>query len=289
MKIGIGLPNLIPGVPGRRLIEWAVRAEERGFSSLVTTDRVVYPGYDPLFALGIAAAVTTSVRLVTDVLLVPLRSPGMLARDAATVYDASGGRLVLGVAPGVRADDFVVAERDFGARFRRFEGDLELMQRVWSGEAVPGTDRSPLAQPLPPGGVPLLMGGFSDSAIERTVRWATGWAAPSLGPEHVLPFAARVRAAWSAAGRRGNPEIVVMARFGIGDDVAEASRTTTRDYFAVLGDESAEQLAEDVPRDQKAVTAIVEQYADAGVDELVFNPTVAELSQVDRLADACLG
>jgi alkanesulfonate monooxygenase SsuD/methylene tetrahydromethanopterin reductase-like flavin-dependent oxidoreductase (luciferase family) len=287
MKIGIGLPNLIPGVPGRRLVEWAVRAEERGFSSLVTTDRVVYPGYDPLFALGVAASVTTRIRLVTDVLVLPLRSPGMLARDSAAVYDVSGGRLVLGVAPGVRADDFVVAERDFGVRFRRFEKDLELMRRVWQGEPVTGTDRSPLARPLPPGGVPLLMGGFSDGAIERTVRWATGWAAPSLSPEDVLPFAGRVQDAWRAAGREGKPEIVVMTRFGIGDDVADVSRETTRDYFAIMGDEAADHLAEDVARDSKAVAAIVQEYADAGVDELIFNPTVAELSQVDRLADSC--
>jgi alkanesulfonate monooxygenase SsuD/methylene tetrahydromethanopterin reductase-like flavin-dependent oxidoreductase (luciferase family) len=287
MKIGIGLPNLIPGVPGRRLVDWAARAEECGFSSLVTTDRVVYPGHDPLLALGLAAAVTTRVRLLTDVLLVPLRSPGMLARDAATVYQASSGRLVLGVAPGVRPDDFVVAERDFAARFRRFEGDLEVMRRVWQDQPVTGTERSPLTGPLPPDGVPLLMGGFSDSAIERTVRWATGWAAPSLSPDDVLPFAERVREAWRAAGRPGQPEIVVMTRFGIGDDVTAVSRETTRDYFAILGEEVAGQLAEDVARDQKAITAIAEQYADAGVDELIFNPTVAELSQVDRLADAC--
>src|ERR1700761_1795952 len=109
MKIGIGLPNLIPDVPGRRLVDWAIRAEQFGFSSLVTTDRVVYPGFDPLVALGLAAAVTKDIRLVTDVMVVPLRSPGILARDAATVYDVSEGRLVLGVAPGVRADDFAVA------------------------------------------------------------------------------------------------------------------------------------------------------------------------------------
>lgn len=289
MKIGIGLPNLIPDVPGRRLVDWAIRAEQLGFSSLVTTDRIVYPGFDPLIALGLAAAVTKNIRLVTDVMVVPLRSPGILARDAATVYDVSAGRLVLGVAPGVRADDFAVAERDFGERFRRFDGDLELMRQVWAGKPVTGTDRSPLARPLPGDGVPLLMGGFSDNAIKRTVRWATGWAAPSLSPDDVLPFAERVREAWQAAGRQGRPEIVAMTRFGIGDDVTAVSRETTRDYFAIMGDEVAGQLAEDVARDPEAVTAIIDRYAQAGIDELIFNPTVPDLSQVDRLAAACFG
>jgi alkanesulfonate monooxygenase SsuD/methylene tetrahydromethanopterin reductase-like flavin-dependent oxidoreductase (luciferase family) len=287
MRIGIGLPNLIPDVPGQRIAEWAIRAEARGFSSLVTTDRVVYPGHDPLLSLALAAAVTSRVRLLTDVLLAPLHSPGMLARDAATVYQASGARLALGVAPGVRQDDFVVAEREFHARFRRFDADLELMHRVWQGKPVPGTDRSPVSRPLPAGGVPLLIGGFSDGAIQRIVRWGSGWVAPSLGLADVLPFAERVRAAWREAGRSGDPEIVAMTRFGIGADVAAMSRESARDYFAILGDELAEVFAEDAARDEETVREIIGQYAAAGIDELIFNPTVAELSQVDRLADAC--
>jgi alkanesulfonate monooxygenase SsuD/methylene tetrahydromethanopterin reductase-like flavin-dependent oxidoreductase (luciferase family) len=58
MKIGIGLPNTIPGVPGGQLVAWAQRAEERGFSGLATIDRVAYPNYDSLTALAAAAGAT---------------------------------------------------------------------------------------------------------------------------------------------------------------------------------------------------------------------------------------
>ncbi|HEX6352550.1 LLM class flavin-dependent oxidoreductase [Actinophytocola sp.] len=289
MKIGIGLPNVIPDVPGRVLVDWAARAEAAGFSSLVTTDRVVYPGYDPLLALGAAAAVTSRIRLVTDVLVGPVRSPVLLAKDAAGVYEISEGRLVLGVGPGVRSDDFTVAERDFTGRFSRFERDLGIMRRVWSGEPAEGTDRSPLPRPLPADGVPLLMGGFSDGCIRRAVEWGIGWAAPSLPPDDVVPFAARVREAWSAAGRSGEPEIIAMARFGIGPDVLTESRNSVRDYFSILGPEQAELFADDAARDTEAVQAMIGKYAESGVDELVFNPTVARVSQVDRLAEACFG
>ena len=289
MEIAIGLPNVIPDVPGDRLPAWAARAEERGFSALVVTERTVYPGYDPLLSLAAAAAVTRRIRLVTDVVVAPLRSPAMLAKDAAGVWEISGGRLTLGVAPGVRADDFVAAERRFGRRFARFDEDLSVVRAIWKGEPAPGTDRSPLARPLPGDGVPLLIGGFSDGAIERTVRWGIGWAAPSLAPDDVIPFAGRVRAAWRAAGRAGDPRIVVMARFGIGADVADVSRATARDYFSVLGPELAEVFAGDAAHDRAEVRAVIDRYAAAGVDELVFNPTAPELSQVDRLADACFG
>jgi hypothetical protein len=46
MKIGIGLPNTVPGTPGGLLVDWAMRAEERGFAGLATIDRIVYPSHD---------------------------------------------------------------------------------------------------------------------------------------------------------------------------------------------------------------------------------------------------
>ena len=63
MEVGIGLPATIPGVERRQLLEWARRAEARGFSSLGTIDRIVYPNYESLIALAAAAAVTERIGL----------------------------------------------------------------------------------------------------------------------------------------------------------------------------------------------------------------------------------
>ena len=65
MEIAIGLPNAVPDVDGESLVEFARRADRRGFSSLGTIDRLAYPNYDPLVALGAAAAVTDRIRLAT--------------------------------------------------------------------------------------------------------------------------------------------------------------------------------------------------------------------------------
>ena len=71
MKIGIGLPTTIPGVRRDQVLEWARRADDAGFSTLGTLDRLIYPNYEPLVALGGVAAVTERIGLMTAVLLLP--------------------------------------------------------------------------------------------------------------------------------------------------------------------------------------------------------------------------
>ena len=59
MRIGVGLPNVVPGTPGKTMIEWARNAEQFGFSSLATIGRLVFPSYEELISLTAAAAVTS--------------------------------------------------------------------------------------------------------------------------------------------------------------------------------------------------------------------------------------
>src|SRR5947207_13399691 len=113
MKIGIGLPNPIPGVNGRVIVEWAQRAEERGFSTLATIDRIAYPSYESLVVLAAAAGATERIGLLTNVLLGPTRNPVLLAKEAASLDRLSGGRFTLGASVGGREDDFTVTGMEF--------------------------------------------------------------------------------------------------------------------------------------------------------------------------------
>ncbi|MFB7474706.1 LLM class flavin-dependent oxidoreductase [Kitasatospora sp. NPDC056184] len=278
MKISIAFPNTIPGASGRLQWQWAVRAEERGFSTVAATHRLRYPGHEPLPVLAAAAAVTSRIGLSTNILVAPLTTAEVLAKEAATLASLAEGRFVLGLGPGVRSDDFTAADRAYGGRARVFEEQLAELARLRGKDGDTG-----LPGPVPP----VLVGGLSEHAVRRAARWADGWTAPGVEPALVAPTVRRVHEEWAAAGREGRPRLVALSRFWLGEDVAEEAAGFVRDYFGVLGDE-AESFVAKTPRSPERIREQIAELADAGFDEVVFHPTAAHLSQVDRLADAVL-
>src|ERR687896_905387 len=146
----MGLPNTVLDVPGRLVLDWARRAEERGFSSLATIDRIAYPSYDSLTVLTAAAAATDRIGLLTNILLGPAYNPVQLAKVTASLDQLSGGRLTLGLGVGSRADDYQVAGRSFEDRGRRFDAAPELLPQAWRGGAG-GRRPVPGGPPNPPG------------------------------------------------------------------------------------------------------------------------------------------
>ena len=285
MDIGIGLPATISGVQGGQLLEWARRAEARGFSTLGTIDRLVYGNYEPLIALAAAAAVTERIRLATTIMIAPYRANGALvAKQAATVHHLSGGRLVLGAAVGGREDDYTASGVDFHTRGRRFDAMLDEWRRVWAGEDV-GTAGG--IGPAPPGGgPPVLIGGRADVAFERAARHA-GWAMGGGTPDQFTAGAAKLREAWEAAGRDGEPRTLALAYFALGDDAKAAADRYLLDYYGFLG-EAASMVAGSAATDAATDAGYVEAFRQAGLDELVLVPCDPDPGQVDLLADAVL-
>src|SRR5215210_9325725 len=109
MNIGIGLPATIPGTSSSLVLDWAKRADAGPFSSLGIIDRLVYPNYEPLVTLAAAAGATRRIRVMTTVLLAPLRHATILAKQAASLDALSGGRFTLGLSVGGREDDYRAA------------------------------------------------------------------------------------------------------------------------------------------------------------------------------------
>jgi alkanesulfonate monooxygenase SsuD/methylene tetrahydromethanopterin reductase-like flavin-dependent oxidoreductase (luciferase family) len=284
MEIGIGLPNPVPGTPGRAMLDFARRAEERGFAALATIDRVAFPNYDSLTTLAAAAGATTRIRLTTNILLAPVYPPVLLAKTAASLDQLSGGRLTLGLAPGGRPDDYAVVGRDVHTRGRDFDASLELMHRAWRGEPVAGSPEPVTPSPVRDGAIPILIGGAGDAALRRVVTWGAGWTVGGGGAEMAAGFATRVRTAWEEAGRAGEPRFAALSYFSLGADAEEASNAYLRHYYAFLGP-YADQIAGSALRSPEAIRATVLAFTEIGCTDLFLVPTTAAPDQVDRLAD----
>jgi alkanesulfonate monooxygenase SsuD/methylene tetrahydromethanopterin reductase-like flavin-dependent oxidoreductase (luciferase family) len=284
MKVGIGLPSTIPGAGRDELLEWARRAEARGFSTLATIDRVVYPNHEPLIALAAAAAVTERICLATTILIAPTRANGALvAKQAATLDVLSGGRFVLGVSVGGREDDFRVCGVDFHARGRIFDEMLDLWGRIWDGEEY-GTAGA--IGPRPLNGRPvLILGGLSDRAFARAARHGDGWSVGNGTPEQLTQGGARLTAAWEAAGRDGAPRTMAQPYYALGENAKPAAETYLRDYYGFTPD-YADWAVASAATDTETVREYVRSFSEAGCDELVFFPCDADPGQVDLLADA---
>src|SRR5690349_12011167 len=160
MRVGVGLPNTIAGVDGRLILQWAQRAEAGPFSSLGVLDRIAFGSFEPFMALAAAAATTSRIGLVTMVVIAPLRPAALLAKEAASVDEISGGRLTLGLAIGARQEDYRVLGLDPRRRGETLTEQLLALKDRWEDRR-----HVPRAASGRKEGPPVLVGGLSGEAF----------------------------------------------------------------------------------------------------------------------------
>jgi alkanesulfonate monooxygenase SsuD/methylene tetrahydromethanopterin reductase-like flavin-dependent oxidoreductase (luciferase family) len=272
VDVGIVLPNSAPGIEGATLLEWAKRAEASGFASVGVIGRVAYPAYEELTTLAAVAAVTSTVRLLTTVLIAPLREPVMLAKQAATVDRISGGRLVLGLGVGMRPDDFDVTGTSFTDRGKRFDAMLETMHEVWS-ESDP-TGPKPVH-----GRIPIYFGTLSPAKriARRIAKWGDGFLAVGA-PQMVQPIVDAVNET------REKPIRLCGASYFALKDPDEAERNIHSyydDFFPFLGNAAIASM----PRTKEDVRRILDFYEGAGYGEFNFSAASSSPDEVDLLAE----
>jgi alkanesulfonate monooxygenase SsuD/methylene tetrahydromethanopterin reductase-like flavin-dependent oxidoreductase (luciferase family) len=278
MDVAIGLPNAVPGAGGDQLTEWARRAEARGFSSLGTIDRVAYPNLEMLAALAVAAAVTERIGLATTVLLGPLRgNPVALAKQVLSLHALSGERVTLGIGLGGREDDYELAGVSMKTRGKVLDEMLERMREVWGGEEMgPQTATEPR----------VLVGGGVAASFERAARFGDGWIASGAPPEAFAGWREEFESAWSQAGREEPARNAGLAYFSLGDRAEEDAKAYLTDYYAWLGEETANWIADSAAKDAETVQQYISAFEGAGCQELFFFPSSSDPQQVDLLADA---
>ncbi|HZO50721.1 MAG TPA: TIGR03619 family F420-dependent LLM class oxidoreductase [Gaiellaceae bacterium] len=199
MHFGVILPNYGAGVSADAVRRVAELAEELGFDSVWATEHILVGpeaadpyGHvlDPLVTLGWVAGWTQRVCLGTSIVLVPLHNPIHLAKQAATLQELSGGRLLLGVGMGWHRDEFEFLSVPFAGRGRRGDEAIRLMRALWRGATAFAGEhwsfRDATFAPRPSREPELWVGGSSAPAVRRALELGDVWH-PSRGsdPAHV--------------------------------------------------------------------------------------------------------
>ena len=193
MKIGMTLPGMDPGLDRKRLFDWTRRIEAGPFDVLAFGERMAFYNPELVALFGACAALTERVVLRSTVIVMPIHSPVMLAKQLATLDVLSEGRLSVGLGIGGRDEDLVAVGADPARKKNAaLARDVETMKRIWRGEAVvPGLLRPVEPKPFRAGGPELLAGAMGPKAVRLAASWADGlcgftWAAT---PDEVAPDA----------------------------------------------------------------------------------------------------
>jgi probable F420-dependent oxidoreductase len=236
VKVGVRLYGTDPDA----LVEKAIWAERLGFESLWRGDHLLIPhrvastypytssGVAPLDASGpvldvlgvltFVAQATSRIRLVTGVLILPLRHPVQVARMVGTLDVLSKGRAVLGIGVGWLREEFELLNSEYGTRGARTDEAIRLITTLWTettpafnGEyyCVNGVtfEPKPVQRPRPP----IIAGGESLAALRRAAELCDGWYGHVISPEQASKVAAALRRRRTEHGATGPFEITVRA------------------------------------------------------------------------------
>ncbi|MCV7314345.1 LLM class F420-dependent oxidoreductase [Mycolicibacillus parakoreensis] len=256
-------------VSGAGVIAVARAAEAAGFHGFGFTDHPAptqrwldaggHDSLDPFVAMGFAAAHTTTLRLIPNVVVLPYRNPFVVAKSGATLDLMSGGRFTLAVGAGYLRAEFDALGVDFEERTLLVEESLDVIRAIWTGDDITVEGRHftargitahprPATQPHPP----IWIGGNTGKARQRVVTRGDGWA----------PFAAPA-------------------------NLARTARTAPLDSLSALtaGIEDLKRRCESIDRDWSTIDISFTNLQGGHPGSPNFNAD-AYLEGVQRLADA---
>ena len=228
MKFGVALPTGYEGLifpapfaSPESMLRIARAAEALGYDSVMPNDHYTTQHYvrrkaprppnfwDPLVSLSFVAAATTRLKLMTGVMVMPLRDPVVLAKQAVSLDRWSGGRLILGVGVGAYREEFeaVAPDRRERRRGELLDEGIEALRLLFSEDEATYRGKhwhfeNVQMYPKPePGSLPIWIGGNATEHYARVARWAWGWLPAVLSPAEIARGVARIREECAALGR----------------------------------------------------------------------------------------
>ena len=179
-------------VSGAGIAAVAAAAEAAGIHGFGFTDHPApsqrwldaggHDALDPFVAMGYAAAHTTTLRLIPNIVVLPYRNPFVVAKSGATLDLLSDGRFTLAVGVGYLKREFAALGVDFDERAALFDEALDVIKAIWTGDDVDFDGKHfnargitahprPVSDPHPP----IWIGGNTAAARRRAAVKGDGW------------------------------------------------------------------------------------------------------------------
>lgn len=241
MRIGV-MMHFTDRTPNPAAVAMAV--EERGFESMFVTEHTHIPVrdfiawwggqampeeykrlHDPMIALATAAAVTTTIKLGTGVLILAQREPLATAKQLASTDQLSGGRLICGVGYGWLADELADHGIAWADRKPALREHIRAIRSLWTddeashqGERIVFGPCWSYPKPMQHNGPPVLLGAVgNETALRDVVDYCDGWM-PIEGTEPIAPRWRRLLEIAADAGR--DPGEIELTVYGSAGDPA---------------------------------------------------------------------
>jgi len=298
MRIGFGAPVSGAWATPGDLTSFGARAEEAGYASLWTFQRLFIPAgakmdpvyqsvLDPMVALGFLAAGTSRIRLGVALINMPFISPGLLAKQATTVDVLSGGRLDLGLGIGWLPEEFRLTGASMARRGARAEEYVRVLHELWNPGADGMSQYDGEFYTVPPGrqdpepvqrpGPPVILGGMSRPAMERAGRIADGWMTASRAD--LTRMGDNIKIVRTAAGDAGrDPDKLRIVCRGVVRAGEEAHSPETGERLLLSG--SYAQIRADT--DWLGEQGVTEVFYDLNWDPLIGSPEVDRAAATGR-------
>jgi len=284
VRFGISVGGFAGEVPGRKaLIELARKAEAVGFDSVQVGDHIQWhaPILEATALMATFAAVTERVRIASDVIILPLRDPVLIAKTIASLDVLSGGRVIFGI--GVGGDhpaEYAAMRIPMMERGSRANESLEIVKGLWANErfsyegrhfSIRDVEISP--RPLQPS-IPIWVGGTSEMALRRAARYGDGWIAAFSSVGKFARLSSDLRGFLQETRRAEEGFTLGIFLFAnVDDDAARAQAVAARYVgrgYGLEGERIVERFGA-----VGAVGACIERvlaYAEAGADYIVLGP-----------------
>ncbi|MFI7066758.1 LLM class flavin-dependent oxidoreductase [Kribbella sp. NPDC050124] len=235
MRFGVGLPTATAGMmyptpfaTAADVVDIAVEAEQFGYYEVagndhITTQQYVRKSYpvppdffEPLVTYGYIAARTSVLRLMTGILVMPMRQPVLLAKQLSTLDQLSGGRVMVGAGSGAYREEFVASQPHLAHahRGRLLNESIEAVRLLFRerrasyvGEYVAFDDVEMFPKPVQDV-LPIYPAGNADASIRRAARYGQGWLPAGLGPAAVAAGKKKL-AKYAAEEGRGDQDFAI--------------------------------------------------------------------------------